>query len=157
MNFDFKLDRMINGKKCKVYAVKYNDEQENEFINFASREEIRSHPEFNKLVTKINLIADKHGNREDWFKNESDRNENPPVKRIYIETNGKLRLYCIRWSSYILILGDGGIKPEGIIAYQDAPELHEKVKKTEKAFEQLEKYCIENKVTIEKIIEEIGI
>lgn len=157
MNFGFKLDRMINGSKCKVYAIKYDNKEENEFINFASRKEIRNHPEFPIINEKLNQIANVHGNREDWFRNESEKGENPPVKRVFLETEGMLRLYCIRWSSYILIVGDGSIKPPGTRTYQETPELYAKVKKIEQTFEKLEQYCIENRVTIEEIIEEIGI
>jgi hypothetical protein len=53
----------------------------------------------------------------------------------------------------LLILGGGGIKPEGTNRWQETPKLAEEVRKVEKAYLDIEKYLNEEDLEIEDLLE----
>lgn len=62
--------------------------------------------DFNVILMAISKIIDK-GALERFFRNEGKMHDN--VKALAIDSR-KLRLYCLRISDQILILGNGGVK-----------------------------------------------
>lgn len=62
--------------------------------------------DFNVILLALSKIIDK-GALERFFRNEGRMNDN--VKALAIDSR-KLRLYCLRISDQILILGNGGVK-----------------------------------------------
>ena len=73
----------------------------NEFKNNATYNK-----DFNTILLALSKIIDK-GALERFFRNEGKMNDN--VKALAIDSR-KLRLYCLRISDQILILGNGGVK-----------------------------------------------
>lgn len=62
--------------------------------------------DFNVILLALSKIIDK-GALERFFRNEGKMSDN--VKALAIDSH-KLRLYCLRISDQILILGNGGVK-----------------------------------------------
>ncbi|MBQ0154966.1 MAG: hypothetical protein KBT22_00085 [Bacteroidales bacterium] len=93
---------------CIIYSIQFLSEDESEFERFYNKfkDDAVYNPDLVKIVAFINKIAEK-GALERFFRPEgkiSDRVVALPV------TSSKLRLYCLRLSDKILILGNGGIK-----------------------------------------------
>lgn len=93
---------------CTIYTIQFINKNETEFEEFYLK--FTNNAEYNadliKIVAFINKIAD-IGAFERFFRPEGRIKDNvcalPTVK-------SKLRLYCIRLSNKILILGNGDIK-----------------------------------------------
>lgn len=62
--------------------------------------------DFNIILLALSKIIDK-GALERFFRNEGKFNDN--VKALALDSR-KLRLYCLRISDQVLILGNGGVK-----------------------------------------------
>lgn len=93
---------------CIIYSIQFLSEDESEFERFYNKfkDDAVYNPDLVKIVAFINKIAEK-GALERYFRPEgkiSNRVVALPV------TSSKLRLYCLRLSDKILILGNGGIK-----------------------------------------------
>lgn len=100
---------LINeGSGCTVYSIQFTSQDESEFQNFYSKfvNDSQFNDDLQKIVGFINRIADK-GALERMFRYEGKYNGSV-VALPTIST--KLRLYCLRLSDKILILGNGGVK-----------------------------------------------
>lgn len=96
------------GDKATIYTIHFLSEGESEFENFYNKfiADAEYSEDLNRIVTFIAKIAG-NGALERYFRPEGKYNDNvcalPVVK-------SKLRLYCLRLSDRILILGNGGVK-----------------------------------------------
>lgn len=93
---------------CTIYSIQFLSEDESEFERFYAkfRNESVYNEDFERLLNIIGRIAD-FGAFERFFRPEgkiSDRVCALPVLK------SRLRLYCLRLSDRILILGNGGVK-----------------------------------------------
>ena len=109
------LKGLLNGRFLTHDEALYNIVSENIILHKNETKDILS-----RLIT----IGHTTGAREQFFK----LNEGKPgdgVAALYDKPNSKLRLYCIRYGSLIVIVGGGGYKPKNIRALQDDPKLTE--------------------------------
>lgn len=87
--------------------------------------------EIKEISSRISQIGKTTGARENFFKPEGDskfRNRyGDLIYALYDTKKSKLRLYCIRLSNVVVILGGGGHKPKSIQKWQDDEKLSEKV------------------------------
>lgn len=95
-------------ENCTIYSIQFLSEDESEFERFYTkfRNESVYNEDFERLLNIIGRIAD-FGAFERFFRPEgrmSDRVCALPVLK------SRLRLYCLRLSDKILILGNGGVK-----------------------------------------------
>lgn len=95
-------------ENCTIYSIQFLSEDESEFERFYAkfRDESVYNEDFERLLNIIGRIAD-FGAFERFFRPEgkmSDRVCALPVLK------SRLRLYCLRLSDKILILGNGGVK-----------------------------------------------
>lgn len=93
---------------CTIYTIQFQNESKTEFERFYNKfkDDAVYNPDLMRIVSFINKIA-QNGAFERLFRPEgkmSDRVVALPV------ITSKLRLYCLRLSDKILILGNGGIK-----------------------------------------------
>lgn len=93
---------------CTIYSFQFLSDNESEFEKFYSKfkDDAEYNPDLVRIVAFINKIAEK-GALERFFRPEgkmSDRVVALPV------VSSKLRLYGLRLSDKILILGNGGVK-----------------------------------------------
>ncbi len=118
----FKLEKINNlsGTKTSIYSVFVNDEDKNLFEQFLEENNELYHEEIIEILTRIKSISNREGAREHFFK-KAEGKLGDGIEALYDESNRKLRLYCIRYGSVLLILGGGGIK--NVRALQDDPKL----------------------------------
>lgn len=100
--------------------------------------------DFNVILLALSKIIDK-GALERFFRNEGKMNDS--VKALAIDSR-KLRLYCLRISDRILILGNGGVKTTR--TYQENEKLSGYVMDLQTFDKVLMKAQKSGKVTIEK-------
>lgn len=100
---------LVNGSEgCTVYTIQFLSENESEFERFYSRfkDDAVYNPDLMRIVALINKIADL-GALERYFRPEGGMNDGICALPVL---QSKLRLYCLRLSDKILILGNGGVK-----------------------------------------------
>ena len=106
-------------KNCTLYTIQFLSNDESEFEQFYNKfkDDVEFNPDLMRIVGFLGRIAD-FGALERYFRPEgkmSDRVVALPV------VTSKLRLYCLRLSDKILILGNGGEKKTE--SYEEDDEL----------------------------------
>ena len=91
-----------------LYSICFNNTEESEFENFLSKfkEESTLNKDFQTILVALAKIIER-GALERFFRMEGKMNDD--VCALSLDSH-KLRLYCLRISDQILILGNGGIK-----------------------------------------------
>lgn len=114
----------FSGKKATIYVV-LNELGENPFREFAVSCGKDYEDKLLNFIGRIKSIGTQVGAIEDYFKlHENERKGvGDNVCALYDVPDKEMRLYCVRISEQILILGGGGPKPEHIRAWQDCPIL----------------------------------
>lgn len=103
-----KLDQ-LSGNKASVYGIWYDDLQKTSFDIFLNENINVFLSELKDIVSRLKSIGNATGAREQFFK----INEGIPgdgVCALYDSPDKKLRLYCIRYGTLIVIVGGGGPK-----------------------------------------------
>lgn len=93
---------------CTIYTLQFENESETEFECFYNKfkDDAVYNPDLMRIVAFINKIA-MDGAFERLFRPEGKMSDH--VVALPVLTS-KLRLYCLRLSDKILILGNGGVK-----------------------------------------------
>ena len=91
-----------------MFSICFDGNEESEFEKFLNefKDNATYNKDFNVILLALSKIIDK-GALERFFRNEGKMNDS--VKALAIDSR-KLRLYCLRISDQILILGNGGVK-----------------------------------------------
>lgn len=91
-----------------MFSICFDGSAESEFEKFLLefKDNATYNKDFNTILLALAKIIDK-GALERFFRIEEKMNDN--VKALAIDSR-KLRLYCLRISDQILILGNGGVK-----------------------------------------------
>ena len=91
-----------------MFSICFDGHDLSEFEKFLNefKDNATYNKDFNVIHLALSKIIDK-GALERFFRNEGRMNDN--VKALAIDSR-KLRLYCLRISDQILILGNGGVK-----------------------------------------------
>ena len=94
--------------KCTIYTIQFSEEAETEYERFYTKfiEDAQLNKDLLRIVQILDKIADE-GALERFFRPEGKMRGSVvalPVLR------SKLRLYCLRLSDRILVLGNGGVK-----------------------------------------------
>ena len=94
--------------KCTIYTLQFEGENETEFERFYSKfkDDAVYNPDLMRIVAFINKIA-QNGAFERLFRPEGKMSDHVVALPVIAS---KLRLYCLRLSDKILILGNGGVK-----------------------------------------------
>ena len=127
------------GANCTLYSIQFLRNSESEFEKFVARfaDNAEYSQDFADIAAFVNRIMD-IGAKERFFRPEGKRDDSvvalPTIK-------SKLRLYCLRLSDKILVLGNGGVKKSQ--TYNEDPELRGCVLTLQK-FERLLKEGVEN-------------
>jgi len=103
-----KLDQ-FSGSKASVYGVWFDGLQVTSFDSFLLENKNEYLSELKDIISRLKSIGRATGAREQFFK----VNEGVPgdgVCALYDNPDKKLRLYCIRYGSLIVIVGSGGPK-----------------------------------------------
>ena len=97
-----------NASGCTIYTIQFLSESDSEFERFYTRfkDDAEYNPDLMRIVALINKIADM-GALERYFRPEGKLNDSVCALPVL---QSKLRLYCLRLSDKILVLGNGGVK-----------------------------------------------
>ena len=97
-----------NADGCTIYTIQFLSESDSEFERFYARfkDDAEYNPDLMKIVALINNIADM-GALERYFRPEGKLKDGVCALPVL---QSKLRLYCLRLSDKILVLGNGGVK-----------------------------------------------
>ena len=106
-------------KNCTFYTIQFLSENESEFEQFYNKfkDDVEFNPDLMRIVGFLGRIAD-FGALERYFRPEGKMSDH--VVALPVVTS-KLRLYCLRLSDKILILGNGGVKKTK--SYEEDDEL----------------------------------
>lgn len=107
------------GDNCTLYTLQFLDETDNEFEKFVSKfiNESEYNEDYLRIAKFIRRIL-KSGAQERLFRREGKASDSVVALPTF---NSKLRLYCLRLSDKILILGNGGVKTTR--TYEEDPNL----------------------------------
>jgi hypothetical protein len=102
------LELVEQSEKVSLYSISFAMDKTTEFERFLQKfeEEASLNEDYQKILYAISIILDK-GALERYFRPEGAMNDN--LCALPIES-GSIRLYCLRISDEILILGNGGTK-----------------------------------------------
>ena len=114
------IDKIAGSEKATLYSISFEMDGTTEFEKFVAEFEQNAtyNNDYQRIIAALQVILDK-GALERFFRHEGKMNDN--VHAIPID-GGKLRLYCLRLSEQIVILGNGGVKTTK--KYQDDPKLY---------------------------------
>ena len=129
-----------------MFSICFDGSEVSEFEKFLNefKDNATYNKDFNVILLALSKIIDK-GALERFFRNEGRMNDN--VKALAIDSR-KLRLYCLRISDQILILGNGGVK--NTRTYQEDSKLSGYVMDLQTFDKVLLKAQKSGKITIEK-------
>ena len=113
------VELMNESEKVSLYSISFEMDGMTEFEKFVAEFEMNAtyNSDYQRIIAALQVILDK-GALERFFRPEGAMEDN--VQAIPIE-GGKLRLYCLRISEQIVILGNGGVKTTK--TYQEDPKL----------------------------------
>lgn len=114
----------LSGDKTSVYSVSNGNEKNTLFDLFLQEFRDLYKSEIIDILKRLKAIGKETGAREHYFK----MNEGSPgdgVCALFDLPGKNLRLYCIRYGTQIVILGDGGVKAKSIRSLQEDLDLKE--------------------------------
>lgn len=96
------------GQNCILYSLQFLKDPESEFEKFVAKfkESAEFNEDYERIAQLIRRMAAK-GAEERLFRPEGKMNDHVVALPVL---KSKLRLYCIRLSDKIVILGNGGVK-----------------------------------------------
>lgn len=112
----------LSGNKASIYSVVMDGDTKTLYEIFLA-ENYNSHlSEITQINKIIQVIGNKTGAIDGFFKDKEGR-KGDNIYALYDLPKYKLRLYCIKYGSQIIILGGGGPKSKKTKALQDDPKL----------------------------------
>lgn len=114
------VELMNESEKVSLYSISFEMDGTTEFEKFVSEFEMNAtyNRDYQRILAALQAIL-QMGALERFFRPEGTMRDN--VQAIPVE-GGKLRLYCLRLSDQIVILGNGGIKVTR--TYEQDPKLY---------------------------------
>lgn len=114
------LDIIGQSDKTSLYSISFEMDGTTEFEKFVAEFEMNSiyNGDYQRIIAALQAIL-RLGALERFFRPEGKMKDN--VAAIPID-GGKLRLYCLRISEQIVILGNGGVKTTK--TYETDPKLY---------------------------------
>ncbi len=120
-----KLELVLETEKVSMYSPKFDGETLNEFEKFLVANRSHTHPQLVKFFGAILSVIEKIGETgayERYFRPEGGNVKAVPtyIDMPRIDKNvGKMRLYCLRLSERMLVLGGGAVTTSQ--RYEDDP------------------------------------
>lgn len=114
------VELMNESEKVSLYSISFEMDGTTEFEKFVSEFEMNAtyNRDYQRILAALQVIL-QIGALERFFRPEGTMRDN--VQAIPVE-GGKLRLYCLRLSDQIVILGNGGVKVTR--TYEQDPKLY---------------------------------
>jgi len=114
------VDVIVQSEKTCLYSISFETDGTTEFEKFVLEFERNAsyNNDYQRIIAALQAIL-RLGALERFFRPEGTMKDS--VAALPIES-GKLRLYCLRISEQIVILGNGGVKKTK--TYQEDPKLY---------------------------------
>lgn len=128
MKRGFEIIYQEHGLGGALYSVRFEGEEKSELDKFLEDRRIQASKDFDSLVSRLEDMVDSFGFKEHFFKIREGSIRDSLAAFHY--DNGPLRLFCLRWSSVLLIAGSGGIKRTR--TYQDDGVLRDAAEKLQR-------------------------
>ena len=114
------VELLTESEKASLYSISFEMDGTTEFEKFVAEFEMNAtyNRDYQRIIAALQAIL-RIGALERFFRPEGDMNDS--VQALPIES-GKLRLYCLRLSDQIVILGNGGVK--NTRTYEEDPKLY---------------------------------
>jgi len=117
VSVDCELTKIEAGRAGTLYSIKLNGSKKSEFDLFAENSEFQQNEDFREALAFLEIMVEKKGFEPRYFK----VSEGSYTDSLVALSRGNIRLYGLRWSKLLLIVGNGGYK--GTQCYQDDPIL----------------------------------
>ena len=114
------VELLNESEKVSLYSISFEMDGTTEFEKFVAEFEMNAtfNRDYQRIIAALQAIL-RIGALERFFRLEGSMNDS--VQALPIES-GKLRLYCLRISDQIVILGNGGVK--NTRTYEEDPKLY---------------------------------
>lgn len=114
------VELLKESQKVSLYSISFEMDGTTEFEKFVEEFEMNAtyNRDYQRIIAALQAIL-RIGALERFFRPEGGINDS--VQALPIES-GKLRLYCLRLSDQIVILGNGGVK--NTRTYEEDPKLY---------------------------------
>ena len=114
------VELLKESQKVSLYSISFEMDGTTEFEKFVGEFEMNAtdNRDYQRIIAALQAIL-RIGALERFFRPEGGMNDS--VQALPIES-GKLRLYCLRLSDQIVILGNEGVK--NTHTYEDDPKLY---------------------------------
>ena len=112
----------LSGNKASIYSVVQNGETESFLEKFLKENQISFIDKTKNILMRLRSIGHTTGARESFFK-VFEGKVGDGVCALYDEPESNLRLYCIRYGTQLVVVGNGGPKPKRISAFQEDDKL----------------------------------
>lgn len=114
------VEIITKSEKTSLYSISFEMDGTTEFEKFVMEFELNAtfNRDYQRIIAALQAIL-RIGALERFFRPEGSMGDN--VQALPIES-GRLRLYCLRLSDQIVILGNGGIK--NTRTYEEDPKLY---------------------------------
>ncbi len=121
MGVNIEIQLFAEYDKVNFYTIRYEESQNSIFEDFMlSYEESDHYENLQRLLSWLENIS-KIGALERKFRTHEGKYGDSVCALPAAESD--LRLYCLRKSNSILIIGGGGVKPPSVKTYNEIPEL----------------------------------
>lgn len=99
---------VTSGESCTIYTIQFLSDEQNEFEKFIAkfRNNAELNPDFQAIMRFVEQIID-NGALERYFRREGKMNYSVVALPVL---KSKLRLYCLRLTDKILVIGNGDVK-----------------------------------------------
>jgi len=114
------VELLNESEKSSLYSISFEKDGTTEFEKFVAEFEMNAtfNRDYQRIIAALQAIL-RIGALERFFRPEGSMNDS--VQALPIES-GQLRLYCLRLSDQIVILGNGGVK--NTRTYEEDPKLY---------------------------------
>ena len=112
----------LSGVACKIYSIAFDGSEDTLFDLFLDGLSDDYPAEVEEIWDKLEFMGREGGARIQFFR-EGEGRPGDGIVALLKECGFSLRLYCIRYGSCTLVLGNGGCKSPRTKAWQDDPQL----------------------------------
>lgn len=112
----------LSGNACAYYTLMNESTGALLLEDFFVKNVVNHRAEVIKIRNRLTAMAKEFGAEERYFKTKEGR-PGDLVSALYDDRKSHLRLYCARFGTCLVVLGDGGLKPKNIKAYQEKVDL----------------------------------
>ena len=114
------VELLDESEKASLYSISFEMDGTTEFEKFVAEFEMNAtfNQDYQRIIAALQAIL-RIGALERFFRPEGTMNDS--IQALPLES-GRLRLYCLRLSDQIVILGNGGVKTTR--TYQEDPKLY---------------------------------